>query len=151
MPNYDISINLRLPAPEETDVVSRVKKRLLTVTPRRKFLNGCSPIRVGINDVLEEQMILDLALASKPIFQLPNEVEGKIEWSPDEARDLWTESLEWWKNAKTALTPPQEMRSPLVGSNPCISSRLGSGHKVNGESKDFIAKLCSMINQLVTI
>ena len=124
LPNYDISINLRLPAPEETDVVSRVKEHLLTVTPRRKFLNGSSPIRVGIDNVLEEQMIFDLALASKPIVQLPNEVEGKIEWSTDEARELWAESLKWWKNAKTALTPPQEVRSPLVGINHYISSRL---------------------------
>ena len=28
---------------------------------------------------------------------------------------------------------------------------FGSGHKVSVESKDFIAKLWSMINQLVTI
>ena len=32
-----------------------------------------------------------------------------------------------------------------------LSSHLGSGHKVSVESKDFIAKLWSMINQLVTI
>ncbi len=31
------------------------------------------------------------------------------------------------------------------------SELIGSGHKVSGECKEFIAKLCSMINQLVTI
>ena len=91
---------LDLPSPAEVDVVSRVKANILSIPSIS-------------NKVQENSMILNAALASKPIIHIPYESKGIIEWSLDERNELWDKALEWWN--KESVVFSIEKSAPFVG------------------------------------
>ena len=101
--NIFSSIYLHLPAPDKADAVSKVRAYLLTVTPRRAVTNDSTDsVRTELG-IPKDEMILEVAQATKPVVWLPYESKGAIEWSLDETRELWRTAFEWWENDRVAL------------------------------------------------
>ena len=90
---------LCLPAPEEIDVVPRVKRQLFCLTPTDQISRDTDGT-VSIGGRVIDPAILNWAYSSKPIVQLPHEPKGTIKWSSDETNTLWDKLTEWWKNSK---------------------------------------------------
>ena len=67
-------------------------------------------------------MASDVARATKPIVQLPHESMGEIEWSTDEARELWEKVFNWWENDKMGLTLVEEENVSSWGGDSIVSS-----------------------------
>ena len=66
---------LHLPAPENVDVVSKIKQHILSIEPLS-------------NKVEENPMILNAALASKAVVHIPHESKGIVEWNWDETKGV---------------------------------------------------------------
>lgn len=95
---------LHLPAPAGVDVLFFVKNHLLTLLPIgavSRDENGRTTISGGGSPI--PPLISEISLASKPIIQLAGEAEGKIEWTPEEAKCLYDKAREWWANDKEAF------------------------------------------------
>ena len=114
---------LHLPAPAEVDVVFRVKEHLLELTPKK-----CASTNAGgkfsmVPSWGEDRMISELAYTSKPVVHLPHELEGMIEWTPDEIKGLWEKMFDWWKNDKVVLSEKESF--PLLEAyHPFLSINL---------------------------
>lgn len=102
---------LHLPAPNNVDVVSKIKEYLLTLDPQHSFSQqtGSSTI-----DIYGEQdtMTTEVSRATKPVVQLPFEARGKIEWTTSESKELWKKILDWWENDKKALPVAESNMEP---------------------------------------
>ena len=97
LPDLPYFSYLRLPAPEEIDVVPRVKRQLFCLTPTDQIsrdTDGTVSIGGGVIDPVTRNW----AYSSKPIVQLPHEPKGTIEWSSDETKKLWERVFVWWNN-----------------------------------------------------
>ncbi len=103
LPGLNFYHFLQLPAPDEVDTVSRIKEHLLTLIPRKSVSVDGGSIKIETPGEREDQMILEVTNASKPVIHLPYELEGHIDWSLTEAIQLWKEVIEWWKNEKSAF------------------------------------------------
>lgn len=91
---------LHLPSPENVDVVSKVKARILSIEP--------------LSNIVEENpMILNAALASKAVVHIPRESQGIIEWSLDERNELWDKVIEWWNKERVMFSIEKSV--PFLG------------------------------------
>ena len=95
---------LHLPHPHEIDVIARIRTKILELTPIKSDPNGT--LRFA-QSAWGESMVLEVAMATKPIVQLTDEVKGLIDWSQEEAKSLWLKSLDWWNNDKALLRDDQ--------------------------------------------
>ena len=114
---------LHLPAPQNVDVVSKVREYLLNLQPRRAVSqteSSAAEIELGET---EDRMVSEVARATKPVVQIPNESGGKIEWSLDEAKELWKKVFDWWENDKRPLENVEE-RSGFLWGEDTIKSRF---------------------------
>ena len=101
LPDFSNSEYLRLPHPNDIDVISRIKARLLG-----------SIVSVSIKD---NRMLKDLALVSKSVIEIRGELRGTIAWNGDEAGRLWQAAVAWWDNEKQALSlEPDIVTSDLI-------------------------------------
>ena len=91
---------LHLPAPENVDVVSKIKQHILSIESLS-------------NKVEKNPMILSAALASKAVVHIPHESKGIVEWNLDETKALWDKMLEWWDKKKIMFSI--EKSAPFVG------------------------------------
>ena len=100
LPGLGYSAYLNLPAPVEINVAAKTKEHLLNRTPSRSYssTNGTSITRFS-----RDLMIHELALVSRPVVQLRGELQGIIEWSLSEIKELWEKTIAWWDNDKKAL------------------------------------------------
>ena len=48
-------------------------------------------------------MVAEVSRATKPVVQLPNKAEGKIEWNSDETKELREKIFNWWNKNKKVL------------------------------------------------
>ena len=94
---------LNLPIPESVDAVLRIRKYLLALTPVKSVSIDGDRIRIEPPNEIEDQMILEVAAASKPVIQLPYDVKGYIDWNTAEANEMWKKVNEWWENEKSAF------------------------------------------------
>ena len=115
---------LNLPAPAAVDVISKIKKYLLSLSPIGVSSDAAGNVR---GPETEDRMILEVAFASKSIVQLPYESKVSIEWSLEETRELWQKMIEWWENVKDVLV--REKTSPL----PLGTERISVGLKYLGK------------------
>jgi len=99
---------LHLPHPEEVDVVKRVKEHILNLSPVKAVSVGADGSVSYSGGQLEERMISEVAMASKPVVQLADETKGLIDWNRDDAKVLWLKALDWWSNDKAFLRNNQE-------------------------------------------
>ena len=112
LPNLLYIGYLHLPAPEGVDVVSKVKEKMLNLTPRKIFSQNAKGNSIaGI--LGEDQAVLQWSLASKSVVEIPHESKGKIEWDPEERKELWGKAIEWWKNDRVVLA--LEKHAPFLG------------------------------------
>ena len=112
LPNLLYIGYLHLPAPEGVDVVSKVKEKMLNLTPHKIFSQNAKGNSIaGIPR--EDQAILQWSLASKSVVEIPHESKGKIEWDPEERKGLWGKAIEWWKNDRVVLA--LEKHAPFLG------------------------------------
>ena len=103
LPGLNFYHFLQLPAPEEVETVSRMKEHLLSLIPRKSVSVDEGRIRITTPSELEDQMIVEVASASKPVIQLPYDVKGYIDWNTAEANEMWKKVNEWWENEKSAF------------------------------------------------
>ena len=94
---------LLLPAPAEIDSKSRLRNHLLTMKPQKSISFDGTSISVSLPGESEDQMILEVSSASKPVVQLLSEPPGKIEWDLTEKNQMWNEVYEWWENDKHVI------------------------------------------------
>ena len=103
LPGLNFYHFLQLPAPDEVDTVSRIKEHLLTLIPRKSVSVEGGSIKIETPGEREDQMILEVTDASKPVIHLPYELEGHVDWSSTEAIQMCKEVIEWWENEKSAF------------------------------------------------
>ena len=103
LPGLNFYHFLQLPAPDEVDTVSKIREHLLPLIPRKSVSVEGGSIKIETPGEREDQMILEVTDASKPVIHLPYELEEHIDWSSTEAIQLWKEAIEWWKNEKSAF------------------------------------------------
>ena len=96
---------LHLSAPENIEVASRVKEHILSLDPRNLVSTDrdSNSQSLDISLELEDRMILESSLATKPVVQLPDEPIGEIEWSLDETKRLREKAIDLWENERVAL------------------------------------------------
>ncbi len=104
LPDITLFNYLHLPSPPEIDITSNLKQYLLSLKPRKSVSFDKSTISVHApGGGQEDQMIHDVSNMSRPVVRLPEEAQGKIEWSLAEAKELWKDVYEWWNNDKHAI------------------------------------------------
>lgn len=74
------------------------------MTPNKFVTNTGTSIETSF-PTQDDRVIREWERASKPVVQLPDEWEGKIEWSRNEIRELWAKVMEWWQNDKIVFDP----------------------------------------------
>ena len=102
---------LRLPAPDNVDVVSKIKEHLLTLDPQHSFSQETGSSTIDIYGG-QDTMTTEVSRATKPVVQLPFESRGKIEWTTSESKELWKKILDWWENDKKALPVAESNMEP---------------------------------------
>lgn len=110
LPDFPYFNYLYLPKPDAVDVESNVRHCLKT-RKWTKVADGRSMTISASGD--ENQMIQEIAFASKPVVQIPHEPLGMIEWEDDDAKDLWRKALEWWENVKHILIEDRSSPFPM--------------------------------------
>lgn len=104
LPDITLFNYLHLPSPPEIDITSNLKQYLLSLKPKKSVSFDESRISVHAPGVgQEDQMIHDASNMSHPVVLLPEEAQGKIEWSLSEAKEMWKDVYEWWNNDKHAI------------------------------------------------
>jgi hypothetical protein len=133
LPGFLVFGFLNLPAPATIDITSIIKNYILTLTSHGAFSRdayGRTSITVG---PWEQPFILEASFASKPILQLAGEARGRVEWTQQEAKQLYQKSRDWWANDKQAFESSGRQAFALSGTNPILNTltRLG----------DFVARV----------
>lgn len=102
-----------LPAPEDIDVVTKVKSYLLKGIPSRS-VSVKEEGGITISHALPDLLITDMAHVSVPIVHIPYEPKGFVEWTRNETEALWSKVVEWWHNDKRALDGHSFFRSDSI-------------------------------------
>jgi hypothetical protein len=111
--NFAVFGFLHLPAPDGTDIVSAVKRHILSLSTQG--ILGLDPegnattLNVGW---LTHPLFYEASLASTPLIQLRGEALGGVNWSEDETRELYERARVWWLTDKRVLE---------AGSQPLLS------------------------------
>jgi hypothetical protein len=104
---------LELPAPADIDVAAMVKKHLLSLMPRcavSRAANG----RIMVTHFMGGSLHSEAADASRPMLDSGVHQPYGIEWTADEARQLFHKVLAWWANDKAAFGSESPLTSNLV-------------------------------------
>ena len=112
LPDFSNSVYLHLPYPNDIDVISRIKTRLLGSTMEQavSVTSGIVSVSSTVSKTLE-----DLAFVSKPVIEIHGESRGTIAWNSDEAGTLWQAAVAWWDNEKQGLSlKPDIVTSYLI-------------------------------------
>jgi hypothetical protein len=84
-------------------VPSVVKNYILSLPSKgavSQDANGGISIPIGSS---EHSLIFEASVASRPIVQLRGEKQGVLDWTPEEARELYHKARDWWANDKMAF------------------------------------------------
>jgi hypothetical protein len=115
LPGFATTAFLHLPAPPGVDAASLVKNQILTLTT----YGAVSQDQLGRTTIMvsgsEQPLIYEASLASKPFVQLADEASGTVEWTQEEAKQLYQKAREWWANDKRAFEPGNSPSSSLMG------------------------------------
>lgn len=101
-PGFAVYGFLHLPAPVGVDVVSAVKTRIMNLPSDGVVTQVDGKINISTRWT-EEPLIFEASFATKPVVQILNESLGKIEWNPEESKQLYFKAWRWWENDKLAL------------------------------------------------
>jgi tetratricopeptide (TPR) repeat protein len=127
LPRVFLVTILHLPAPTEVDVCSLAKNRILTLPVTGVV--GADPFGHMTVTVTgpEQPLILEASFATKPLIQLNDEARGLIDWTSEEAKQLYLKAREWWANDKRAFDAEKDPSFGLMGPNPVLKTlnRLG--------------------------
>lgn len=115
LPDLTLFNLLHLPSPPEIDVKSMLKKHLLTLKPKRSVSLDGSSISISLPVEREDEMIREVSSASKPIFRLPSEPRGQIEWDSAEVARMWQDVYEWWENDKHVIIRSNDEPNFAIG------------------------------------
>jgi hypothetical protein len=99
-PAYAASSMLHLPVPPDADVVLALKRYILNLRPQQATGQDATGKSVRVVNPHTEPFIQEVALASKPVVQLPWEFVGKVDWEDSESKQLYLRAHEWWCNEK---------------------------------------------------
>ena len=102
-----------LPAPEDIDVVTKVKSYLLKGIPSRS-VSVKEEGGITISHAPPDLLITDMAHVSVPIVHILYEPKGFVEWTRNETEALWSKVVEWWHNDKRALDGHSFFRSDSI-------------------------------------
>jgi hypothetical protein len=127
LPGFAIFGFLHLPAPASVDVPSLVKNHILTLTVHGAVSQDALGRTTIMHSDLEQPLIFEASLASKPIVQLVGEAWGSVEWTQQEAKQLYQKARDWWANDKKAFESAERPGFGLMGTNPVLKTlrRLG--------------------------
>jgi hypothetical protein len=123
--NFAIFGFLHLPFPPAIDVVSVVKRYILSLPSTGAVSRNAQGSQVIAMTGREQELIFQASLASQAVVQLAGEQIGKVEWSSDEARQLYQKARDWWTNDKPALFKSETSGFMGSGSIRTTASRLG--------------------------
>ena len=98
-----VSAFLYLPAPEGTDVHSAVKSFILGLPSRNPSGRDASGQTVVTFGLSSRSVIFEASHASKPVVRLMGESLGGVEWTHEEAKQLYFKARDEWTNEKRAL------------------------------------------------
>src|ERR1022692_14062 len=126
-PGFAVFGFLHFPAPADVDVPSVVKSYILELSSKGAVTRDESGRTViGISST-EQPLIFEASLASKPIVRLIGEEQGTLDWTSEEAKQLYDKARDWWANDKVAIE--QAKGSPFwpnaAGSFKSTAARLG--------------------------
>lgn len=105
---------LHLPSPSEIDVTVRIRNKILALNQTKSVSINPEGKLSFSRATREDQMILEVSMATKPVIQIANEAKGEIEWTPKEVKLLWARALDWWNNDKAILNEDPSPE-PFVG------------------------------------
>jgi len=124
LPRFATAALLHLPVPSGLDMVDLVKGHILKLTTLGAVIQDeLGRISIALSGP-EQPLIYEASIGTKPIIQLGGEPIGTIEWTRDEARQLYQKAREWWANDKKAF---EGGNSPSSSLNPVLRTltRLG--------------------------
>ncbi|RYZ91649.1 MAG: hypothetical protein EOP06_06480 [Proteobacteria bacterium] len=98
--SFPIFNYLHLPRPLGVDIISRIRKRILDLSPLKRVSIEEGKIRLSQPGRVEHA-IYEMAAVSKPVVQTSDDPEGLIEWNRTEALHLWSTAADWWGNEKS--------------------------------------------------
>ena len=96
-------VYLHIPSPANTDPLSIAKEYLLSLAPRRSYSSSSTTNQVSFDLLPSDNMLYDVSHSTKLIIPIPHELNGKIQWTKEEAQLLWIRVLDWWENDRYAL------------------------------------------------
>jgi hypothetical protein len=126
-PGFAVFGFLHLPAPASVDVPSMVKNYILSL-PSKGAVSGDTNGRISIAiGPWEQPLIFEASLASKPVIRIAGEALGAVEWTQEEAKQLYQKARDWWANDKKGFQFPEDTSFDLMGTNPVLKTlaRLG--------------------------
>ena len=108
------SRNLLRLAPVGVDAITRVRAHCLALVPdKRVSRDKAAKVTITGRSGVGDRAIIEWAVASKAAVENHTEPEGLIEWTTEEALQLWKMALEWWDNDKVELHYDQLHPSPF--------------------------------------
>jgi hypothetical protein len=115
---------LHLPSPPGVDVPPLVKRYILSLSSKGAATRDeTGRISIAIGSA-EQPLIFEASIASKPIVQLIGEERGTLDWTSEEAEQLYRKAHDWWTNDKIVIEKTKE--GPFgSGSFMATATRLG--------------------------
>jgi hypothetical protein len=118
---FPSSVFLSLPAPNDVDVSRLVKRHILSLTTQGAVgLDELGRTAIMYSST-EQPLLLQASLASQPVLQIHGEPKYGVEWSQEEAKQLYQMTRTWWANDKKAFGPEYNPSSDYWG-NPVLRS-----------------------------
>ena len=112
IPDFSYFNCLHLPHPDHIDVVLHTKEKLFSSAIER-MVSSVSGKTSAPDEV--SQVLVELALTSKPVVDLLGDASGMIEWDSDETEMLWRKAIEWWEERKRDFSIEFD-----IGTNPIV-------------------------------
>jgi len=103
IPGLSIPSLLNLPTPADVDVASVVKSYILNLTAAGSVTRNAKGGVVVASGGPPLPLLFDAAYSTEPPLHLGAEPRGRVEWSQDEATQLFHTALAWWDNDKAAF------------------------------------------------
>ena len=125
IPGFAVFGFLHLPAPQEHDVSAAVRRYILALPTMGSVQSAGAGRTVVASDGNRWTLVSEAAMASKPVIQLSDEGSGGIEWTAQEATELYLKARELWINEKPAFAMAGNSPFGLMSSPQENWGRLG--------------------------
>jgi hypothetical protein len=109
---------LVIPVPTGTNAQDLVKRYVLSMSPMYAVNQTPSGQRSIASFGWKQMLVREAILVSKPLISFQGEPLVGIEWTPEEAHQLYEKVQQWWAQDKVAVQTEQQRRGDsLIGGN----------------------------------